>query len=480
MAIIKLHESLGDVRIDLKKSGLQAFLGLEQMVDREITNLCQRFPGTESEDKIIKARRVFEWIIPSPDSSRYVKNSGWIKRPIRYNADRVINVKTDSPTINCFGFSILGTLMSRKLGLESNVVGVEISATGAFTEHCCYALNLDSAENILIDPSHYKEDKIRSFDAEHKRFQIMNDEDVFNLLVSYHYMATNELLKEIQLSEALCKSIPDSITLLSGLALGKYIEGKKLSALNLHLKAIEIFPEFIESLKEVADIYTELGEIDDAIEYYKRASRIKRLYETSEVNNGKLEYVTIEHPSRIEAMLELGAIYIDKGRHTEALNYLSSALGFKEEYAKYTTDKDADTLYNIGTAYDNKGDMKNAIRYYQLAFKASPRDAESRNRLAEAYAYSGKIDKALELGPTGADAFYYIGEYYERKDRIGLAKEWYEDSLRINPKDTCTLNALGNVCMTLGFNNKAIDCFNKTLKYDPKNKEAKKYLSQLS
>ena len=153
----------------------------------------------------------------------------------------------------------------------------------------------------------------------------------------------------------------------------------------------------------------------------------------------------------------------------------------------------ADTIVNIGLAYFDMGQSKNAIKQYEQAlkikFKSLPNNdpaiAEIFNHLGNAYFHLNNLTKSMQLLKKAMDIYEGLSEdclgyantlhnYGEVQYRLGYknkAKEFYEKALEMKRKTLPenhssiaeTLDNLGLVCNDLDDKNKAKEFYERAL-----------------
>jgi tetratricopeptide (TPR) repeat protein len=144
----------------------------------------------------------------------------------------------------------------------------------------------------------------------------------------------------------------------------------------------------------------------------------------------------------------IGAIYKSKGNISEALEYYQKSLKIKEEMGNKLGV--AGTLNNIGTIYKSQGNISRAMEYYQksLQIKLEIGDKEGvatlLNNIGFIYADRGDIPRALEhlqkslkireeIGNKAgvANSLNNIGAIYSHQGDVSVALEYYQKSLKL-------------------------------------------------
>ncbi|MCD4679306.1 MAG: tetratricopeptide repeat protein [Bacteroidales bacterium] len=134
-------------------------------------------------------------------------------------------------------------------------------------------------------------------------------------------------------------------------------------------KALKIFPDYQDALKQRYHLLISKGLYNDALNDLTRLIRLD--------------------PSNVAAHYMMGEIY---GKYLNdpdnALIYLNKAFKLNPE--------DFSVLSNLGIVYAMKGDVTNAIKYFNFAEELQPNDANLLLNLSILYGNIGDIQKAEE------------------------------------------------------------------------------------
>jgi len=204
-----------------------------------------------------------------------------------------------------------------------------------------------------------------------------------------------------------------------------------------------------------ANILNKIGQVENAIDYFYKALRIKS--NSPEVHNnlgnalGKLNRVdeAIKHykkalemrPNFPQAHYNLAIALGKQGKIDEAIGEYRRALRFRPD--------DADTLSNLGLALAQKGNFDEAVEYYRKALKLEPEDVIAHGRLGLALAAISKIDEALEqfrivlrASPDDIEMHCNVGILLGKQGKADEAIKAYRRALQINPNYTKARNLL--------------------------------------
>jgi len=266
-----------------------------------------------------------------------------------------------------------------------------------------------------------------------------------------------------------------------------------LPSLNKLLKEINI-PEFPPQLIRLADIYEKSGEIEKAINQYKKILELKP--DTMEMRlaiREKLMNLYLKANDRKNAILQLKAIIVEKPTNPSAYYYLGS-IYFEEkdyeraaEFLQRTLILNPDfepAYYDIAAALINANKPDDALKVLERA-----RDRFQKPRfLLEFYsalAYSRKKDykqalksmieaeiiaKATETNRLTAAFYFQMGATFERNKDYKQAEKYFDLCLQKDPNFPEALNYLGYMWADLNINLcKAKKLIKKALKLEPDN-----------
>ena len=163
--------------------------------------------------------------------------------------------------------------------------------------------------------------------------------------------------------------------------------------------------------------YTNLGQVDKAIEYYEQALTIAheigdRFSEGSQLGN-------------------LGLAYADLGQVAQAIEYYEQALAIDREIGDRRGE--GSQLGNLGLAYADLGQVDKAIEYHQQALIIARVIGDRRGEgsqlgnLGLAYADLGQVDKAIEYHQQALIIARVIGDRRGEGSQLGNLGLAYAD-----------------------------------------------------
>ncbi|MDX9801137.1 MAG: tetratricopeptide repeat protein [Spirochaetia bacterium] len=269
------------------------------------------------------------------------------------------------------------------------------------------------------------------------------------------------------------------------------LDGDYYKAIEKYKTVLEINPDYINSVKGLADAYFYLGEFAEAYKQIKSA----RIFDK---NNAELQgmearvllamgriteaekifkYINSKEPNNINAYFGFAEIALLTGRYSEsALNYrdilsispsnkkallslilLSDYQGRYDESEKYLSEVlrlysgDYFALYIAARHYLQRGDFHQAERKIRDSIRIKQDYTESSLLFARLLLAKGDFNQIPEvLEPlykkrTNNIVSYTLGKAYENTGEPDKALKYYADAFRINPDDEISRFALENL-----------------------------------
>ena len=267
--------------------------------------------------------------------------------------------------------------------------------------------------------------------------------------------------------------------------LGQYNEAKEYYEKALVIKK-KIYGEehasVAASYNNLGNVYRDLGQYNEAKEYHKKALVIKK------------KIYGEEHASVAASYNNLGTVYHDLGQYNEAKEYYEKALVIKKKIYGEEHASVAASYNNLGTVYRDLGQYNEAKEYHEKAvvimkkiYSEEHADvAASYNNLGTVYGDLGQYNEAKEYHEKAlvikkkiygeehasvAGSYNNLGNVYHDLGQYNEAKEYHKKALVIRKKiygeehaDVATgYNNLGNVYRDLGQYNEAKEYHKKAL-----------------
>ena len=184
------------------------------------------------------------------------------------------------------------------------------------------------------------------------------------------------------------------------------------SSISLSKYFLALAPEAASINMMMGYAFQRKGELDEAVNYYRRAVQIL--------------------PNSIEAHNNLALTLKLQGKFNEAVDHYRKAL--------QGSPKDDKIRYNLGNALQSLGKLDEAISQYYEALKINPEHAYAHNNLANALSDQGKLDEAvnhyrqsLKIKPLNPEAYNNLGTILQIQGKIDEAIDCYSRALRIKP-----------------------------------------------
>jgi tetratricopeptide (TPR) repeat protein len=197
----------------------------------------------------------------------------------------------------------------------------------------------------------------------------------------------------------------------------------------LFLHALAVTKNNFVAYNGLGVVYSDLGRLQESIEAYQQAIKIK--------------------PDYVDAYINLGNSYEKLGRYQEEIDVFRKAVKINPNYAM--------AYYNLGLAYGNIGRSQEAINAFKQAVKINPNHAESHYNLGVAYGQLNRSDEeidayrqAIRIKPDYAEAYNNLGITYSSIGRFKEAIDAFKQAIRVNSHYTEAHVCLGYTYLTTG------------------------------
>ena len=166
----------------------------------------------------------------------------------------------------------------------------------------------------------------------------------------------------------------------------------------------------------------------------------------------------------------LGLTYQQRGEYKKAIEYYDQAIEINSQFAE--------AYYNRGLAKVKSGNPKEAIQDYDKAIEINPQDADTYHNRGYANAELGNpkeaiqdYDKAIEINPQDADTYHNRGYANAELGNPKEAIQDYDKAIEINPQDADTYHNRGYVKAGLGNHKEALKDYDKAIEINPQDAE---------
>lgn len=215
-------------------------------------------------------------------------------------------------------------------------------------------------------------------------------------------------------------------------AFGPYLAEK------VHVIGREQFPE---NLQPVVGIKFEIKQ-EDGTTNVVRVTDVSESSVTLDTNHplaGKdlsfdIELIDVEQTniSKAAELYDQGIAFQDKGQLDEAIKCYQKAIELNPNLTG--------AFYNLGVAFQKKGDIDRAILYYEIAIGLNPDMLEAHHNLGIVFKDKGRFDDAImcfqrviQLKPDHAGAYYNFGNTLVAKGQFNEALQSYQKAIEIDP-----------------------------------------------
>jgi len=181
-----------------------------------------------------------------------------------------------------------------------------------------------------------------------------------------------------------------------------------------------------EIVKNIALIYTQLGQDDKALQAYQDAK----------ANN----------PEDVNLILNEANLHYKMGDKDKFKALMAQASEMAPE--------NADLQYNIGVINMEQGNIDEARKAYEKAIEINPGYVNAQLNLSTTYVNEGNglIDEMNSLGNSRADISRYEELKKQKDDLFRQGAQILEDALKLNPDNQAILSQLKNIYGALGDN----------------------------
>jgi len=183
---------------------------------------------------------------------------------------------------------------------------------------------------------------------------------------------------EVYLKQAIKKGI-NYADVFNMLGVIEHIEGRFGEAISMFKNALKINPHYTEAILNLAVLYNDLGNYDEARGLYERLEQSKKGDERQ-----KIEPVIKGKLSNLHA--SIGDIYRGLGLHSHAIEEYKKALDLNPDYIDIRT--------KLGISLRESGKIEESIKELKRVLKKDPRYTTALVQLGVSYYSLRKIDEA--------------------------------------------------------------------------------------
>ncbi len=168
-----------------------------------------------------------------------------------------------------------------------------------------------------------------------------------------------------------------------------------------------------------------------------------------------------------------GLAYAQQKKYAQAIEHYIAA----EKLAAAAEPRSTNALlcFQLGAAYERNGQFDQAVSYFKKAIAATPDFAEALNYLGYIWAERGQnlrearalIERAVKLDPTNAAYLDSLGWVLFKQNRPRQALKYILRAVELSEKpDPTIFDHLGDIYITLGQREKALEAWRKSLELE--------------
>lgn len=175
-------------------------------------------------------------------------------------------------------------------------------------------------------------------------------------------------------------------------------------------------------------------------------------------------------PSQLDLPLRAAELYLETEDYPRAIDHLRRALAAHPD--------DTRIMATLGSAYDLKGDDRQAQRYLEEALALEPANQAVRNILAGVYHTRGhrmldggqgkraavEFQRGVELDPSAAEHYECLGEAYLAQGCLDAAAKVFKVALALEGSSATARVQIGKAYLAHGFEEEATKSFRQALR----------------
>jgi tetratricopeptide (TPR) repeat protein len=261
--------------------------------------------------------------------------------------------------------------------------------------------------------------------------------------------------------------------------------GKTAQALTIIADAIKFDPKQGLFYSNYAEMSRLLGNLDDALEYGKKAVELASnlpsahsnlgiaYYDKGDLDNAeKCQLAALAlNPKLAPALNNLGSIMRDRKDKEGAIAQYRKVLEINPQYIE--------AMSNLGATLTESDRYAEAIPVLLQALKMQPQYAEAHCNIASAFFGLEEYDKALvayqnalKFKKDYPEAFIGMAKLNQEKNNLEMAEKFIRQAIAVDPENAEAYSILGGILMEGGFADKAEGAFNKALELKPQHQSA--------
>ncbi len=250
--------------------------------------------------------------------------------------------------------------------------------------------------------------------------------------------------------------------------------GRREEAVESYREAVRLRPGYVKALNNLGNLLCELGQPREAVATLQQAIAIDPAYSNAVGNLlVSLSKLVEDGPDDISLRVDFATALRSAGYLKEAETIFRSALALDEDCLEARAGL-AKVMFGRAHAFQERGELEKAIKWYGNALEMNPDYAIAHNNLGNVLKEQGAFDKAisafrraLDLDRDFAEAHNNLGVLLIEQGEIDEAIRFYRDAIRIDPEFAIAHNNLGNALNALRQFDEAIVCYKQALALKP-------------
>uniref|UniRef100_A0A673X3U7 UDP-N-acetylglucosamine--peptide N-acetylglucosaminyltransferase 110 kDa subunit n=1 Tax=Salmo trutta TaxID=8032 RepID=A0A673X3U7_SALTR len=241
--------------------------------------------------------------------------------------------------------------------------------------------------------------------------------------------------------------------------------GQLQEAIEHYRHALRLKPDFIDGYINLAAALVAAGDMEGAVQAYVSALQYNPPSTKSNVLACYLKAIETQ-PNFAVAWSNLGCVFNAQGEIWLAIHHFEKAVTLDPNFL--------DAYINLGNVLKEARIFDRAVAGYLRALSLSPNHAVVHGNLACVYYEQGLIDlaidtyrRAIELQPHFPDAYCNLANALKEKGNVSEAEECYNTALRLCPTHADSLNNLANIKREQGNIEDAVQLYRKALEVFP-------------
>ncbi len=252
-------------------------------------------------------------------------------------------------------------------------------------------------------------------------------------------------------------------------------------AMEAYRQAIRLQPSYAEAYVYLAQLYRDVGWINEAVIYYQKALKLRWNWPEIQDHLG----CVLQRQGKLQAAIRHHQVAIQQNpNYVQA--YINLALRLNEhgqiEPVIQLLEKTITRFPNCSQAYNNLGCLllekkqpESALPFIQTSVKLDPESASGYNNLGQAWMALGNIteairayQQALKLDPELMTAYHNLGKVWQQQNQHQKAVDCFQKVLEFSPENLLLYGDCGYSLMAQGKWDEAMICFQTAIAIEPK------------